>query len=215
MPIKITASFDDGCKEDMRLAELMDKYSIETIFYIPSDWIFVNQWNRLEPLDESEVVSLAKKFTIGSHSISHPLLTRIPLEEATIEIQESRDQLEYLIGKDITSFCYPRGYANDQLREVVRKHYKTARNTLVGNLEPPKDPIWQSSTVHVGGKRRKDYEGTTWLKEAYRLLDEAIERGADEDIRYSIFGHSWELTREAGWKDLETLLKDLDEITPS
>lgn len=216
MPIKIIASFDDGNKEDLRLAELMEKYGIkEVIFYIPSDWRFVNEFERREPLDESDVIELDKKFKVGSHSISHRLLTRIPIEEAKIEISESKDQLEYLLGHEIDSFCFPRGYANDQLREIVRKYYKHARNTLVGALEAPEDPIWESTTVHAGGKRRKEYEGTTWLKEAYKLLDEAIERGHKEDIIYSIFGHSWELTREKGWEDLEKLLKSLNEITDS
>lgn len=214
--LKIVASFDDGSKEDLRLAELMEKYNIyDVIFYIPSDWHFVNEISRREPLSEKDVLGLDKKFKIGSHTITHPLLTRISMEDAEIEIKESKQQLEYLLGHKVDYFCYPRGYANDELRNIVRQTYKGGRNTLIGSLTPADDPAWESTTVHVGGKRRKEYEGTTWLKEGMKLLDEAIERGHKEDIVYHLWGHGWELSREAAWDDLETLLKRIHESTNS
>jgi peptidoglycan/xylan/chitin deacetylase (PgdA/CDA1 family) len=205
--MKIKASFDDGSKEDLRLAELMDKYGIhDVIFYIPSDWANYNILLNREPLSWDDFEDIANRFEIGSHTISHPMLTRIPFGEAVDEIIESKYHLEELAKREITSFCYPRGYANDELREVVRKNYKTARNTLVGYITESEDPIWQNTTVHAGGKRRKEYEGTTWLKEGLRLLEEAVRT---EGSVYHLWGHSWELTREDGWHDLETLLGEV------
>lgn len=211
--IKFVFSWDDGSAEDMRLAELMHKYDQHNVtFYIPSEWQSYNLAEGREPLKVRDVFILDDAFTIGSHTVSHPLLTRIKWDDALREICDSQAQLSALLGHEVESFCYPRGYANDEIRAIARAFYSSGRNTLVGHLTPGDDPLWQNTTVHAGGKRRKDYEGTTWLAEAYRLLDEAIERGRDEDLIYHTWGHSWELTREDGWHDLEELLKRIKEL---
>lgn len=211
--ITIKSSWDDGCEEDMRLAELLNKYEIPGIFYIPSKWILHNHKEGRDALTTGQVMELDKAFEIGSHSINHPMLTRIPIEEAKREIVESKISLEQLLGHEVDSFCYPRGYANDELRDIVRTYYTNARNTLVGSLEAPEDPVWESTTVHVAGTRRPEYENTTWLHEGFRLLDEAISRSNDgEDIVYSMFGHSWEISRYDAWGDLEIFLKTIHEL---
>lgn len=207
----VQASFDDGAKEDLRIAELMDKYSIKDVtFYIPSDWYFTNEIEKREPLNESDVLQLHKNYKVGSHTVTHPMLTRVPFWDAQIEITESKDQLENLLQDEVDSFCYPRGYANDKIRDEVKKHYKTARNTLVGSVTKSEDPIWQSTSVHVAGNRRKEYEGTTWLKEGFRLLDEAART---KDSVFHFWGHSHEISKHDGWYDFEQLLKRIDEVT--
>lgn len=212
--ITFRASFDDGAKEDLRLADLMTKYGIQdVIFYVPAEWQTHNLALGREPLSLKDLNNLADVFDVGSHTITHPLLTRIPLHEAIYEIVESKALLEQLLGMGIDSFCYPRGYANPELKELVRGNYESARNTLVGNLEEPADRVWESTTVHAGGKRRKEYEGKTWLGEGLRLLKEAIAMSEEgKEPVYHIFGHSWELTREQGWDDLEILLKEIKAV---
>lgn len=213
--ITFKASFDDGAKEDLRLAELMIKYDIDDVmFYLPAEWQTHNLQLGREPLSLQDVNDLTSEFEIGSHTITHPLLTRIPLVDAEYEIVESKRILNQLLGFDVESFCYPRGYANPDIKELVRNNYESARNTLIGTLEASDDAVWESTTVHAGGKRRKEYENTTWLEEGLRLLKDAIAMSQDgKDPIYHIFGHSWELTRERGWDDLELLLKEIKAVS--
>lgn len=213
--IKFKASFDDGCQLDLRVADLLEQYGVtDAIFYIPSDWNYVNRMHGDVPLLESEVVDLDKRFSVGSHTVSHPMLTRIPELQMIAEISESKAELEALLGHTIEDFCYPRGYANDQIRAVVRQHYKRARNTLVGNLDTPKDKVWEHTTVHVSGKRRKEYEDTTWQAEAERLLQEAIQRSeAGEYVVYHLWGHSWEIDKYSDWGEFEKLLMRIKEVS--
>lgn len=209
--IQFKASFDDGCKLDLRVADLLEKYGFqpeEVVFFIPSEWENVNHLHGDEPMTYDEVCGLAKRFKIGSHTVSHPMLTRIPHSQVDFEIKISKLELEEMFGTKIEDFCYPRGYANDVIRDEARKHYKRARNTLVGNLSPPEDPIWESTTVHVSGKRRKEYEDTTWVAEGRRLLKEAIRRDVyDEDVVFHLWGHSWEIERHDDWADFERFLE--------
>jgi peptidoglycan/xylan/chitin deacetylase (PgdA/CDA1 family) len=48
-------------------------------------------------------------FTIGAHTVSHPILARIPLDVARGEIAAGRDTLERLIDARVALFAYPNG----------------------------------------------------------------------------------------------------------
>lgn len=212
--IKFKASFDDGCQLDLKVADLLEQYGIEdATFYIPSNWHRVNRIHGDIPLTDEDLHALAKRFKIGSHTITHPMLTRIPPLQASREIIKSKHDLEQLLNIEVEDFCYPRGYANDAIRKLVSQHYKRARNTLVGSLQVSEDPVWEYTTVHISGKRRKEYEGTTWQEEAARLMRMAIDKDAnDEIVVYHFWGHSWEIERHNDWGEFEKFLQGVKAV---
>ncbi|PWH11786.1 MAG: hypothetical protein DDG60_16550 [Anaerolineae bacterium] len=55
----------------------------------------------------------------GSHTVSHPILTRISLEQVHRELTESRRTLEQEIGEPVVSLAYPNGQATDFSPAVV------------------------------------------------------------------------------------------------
>jgi peptidoglycan/xylan/chitin deacetylase (PgdA/CDA1 family) len=46
---------------------------------------------------------------IGAHTITHPILARLPVEDAVREMQMGRAQLEGIIGAPVNIFAYPNG----------------------------------------------------------------------------------------------------------
>lgn len=75
----------------------------------------------------------------GSHTRSHPHLTKLPLDEAREEIQESYDQVKQKLNIEKLSFAFPAGKSNDELihyveqvgfRSCFRSSYKHRYNTL-------------------------------------------------------------------------------------
>ena len=46
---------------------------------------------------------------IGAHTVSHPILTRLEDEQARLEIEESKRQLEAITGERVRFFAYPNG----------------------------------------------------------------------------------------------------------
>ena len=63
---------------------------------------------------------------IGAHTVNHPILERISVEESESEIKSSREQLEALVGQQqVKVFAYPNGQPEKDYRqadvEVVRK----------------------------------------------------------------------------------------------
>ncbi len=76
----------------------------------------------------AEVVDLHRRgHEIGAHSVSHPLLPQLGLEELNEEIADSREQLREWIGGDVCGFCYPNGdYDERVLAAVDRAGYSYA-----------------------------------------------------------------------------------------
>jgi peptidoglycan/xylan/chitin deacetylase (PgdA/CDA1 family) len=52
-------------------------------------------------------------FTMGSHTESHPILTRIPIEQARAELEVSKARIEAEIGRTVRAFAYTNGMRSD------------------------------------------------------------------------------------------------------
>jgi peptidoglycan/xylan/chitin deacetylase (PgdA/CDA1 family) len=73
---------------------------------------------------------------IGAHSVSHPRLTRIPLEQARQEVQTAKASLEDDTGRKIESFAFPYGdYNADTLQLCEEAGYRFAYSIGPGSVE--------------------------------------------------------------------------------
>jgi peptidoglycan/xylan/chitin deacetylase (PgdA/CDA1 family) len=73
-------------------------------------------------LTETELLELASGdlVEIGAHTLTHPVLSQLPPEQQQVEIAGSKQRLEALMGKSITSFAYPYGKKIHYTRETVK-----------------------------------------------------------------------------------------------
>jgi peptidoglycan/xylan/chitin deacetylase (PgdA/CDA1 family) len=85
-------------------------------------------------MDKSQVREwLAAGHQIGSHTVSHPNLTRLHAMEAREEIQASRKWLEDNFGVSVSHFSYPLGAFDDRILGMVREAgYSTAVTSEFG-----------------------------------------------------------------------------------
>ena len=78
--------------------------------------------------------------TIGAHTVSHPVLSALSVEQACAEMRDSRERIEAHIGVPVTHFCYPFGSRNEvgaREFELARQlGFKTATTTRWGNIFP-------------------------------------------------------------------------------
>lgn len=206
--MKIIISFDDASYGDQFIADIILKYNLQdnTTFYFPVMPSVVNEPKGRRSLTQEELDRIASKFEIGSHTITHPLLTRIPLEQAAQEIVESRKILQKRYNQKIKKFAYPRGYANPEIQSIVQKAgYESARSTLVGYIDTPENKYFEQTTVHVGCDR-KEYAGLSWIEYAKNMLKQAKQY---ESSTFSMFGHGWELCNYPnGLKEFDLLLNE-------
>lgn len=57
---------------------------------------------------------------IGAHTVTHPVLSAIPLLQQEQEIRQSKVQLEEIVGQPIESFAYPYGTKDDYTPQTVK-----------------------------------------------------------------------------------------------
>ena len=103
-------------EEKMRfLMELQDRLDTRIPQTPPAELRAVS-WKDLKKLNKDLI-------EIGSHTLTHPILSRISLERAKNEIAESKKQIEQELDIEVKAFAYPNGFPEDytdQNKEMVK-----------------------------------------------------------------------------------------------
>jgi peptidoglycan/xylan/chitin deacetylase (PgdA/CDA1 family) len=124
----VCITFDDGTLSSYNATlELLEAGANCTHFIIPDR---VNRkdvksmsWSQLRELNSVGV-------EIGSHSLTHPYLTRLAKHDLDEELNTSKSILEDELGKPVTSFAYPYGdYDRRVVDAVVEAGYACAFTT--------------------------------------------------------------------------------------
>lgn len=200
MQTKITTSWDDGGKGDLRIAKLCNKYGLEATFYVVVDNIgkegYLN-WEDVRALSETE------NMHIGSHTMTHPSdMKTLFDEELFFETQTSKDLLETALGRGVTSFCYPRGRSDARVREaVIKAGYMEARGTGKTGKTSIEDNYYLPGTIHIF--QREEYGD----KDIFTYAKEVIDRVVSDGGYCNIWGHSAEIDKNDLWEVLDKVLK--------
>jgi len=90
----------------------------------------------LPPIPPNEVSSLTPEqlremdsagVEIGSHTVTHQILTKVSVDRLQYELCESRSRLESILGRNVTLLGYPNGDHNKSVQsEAVRAGYRCA-----------------------------------------------------------------------------------------
>lgn len=82
-------------------------------------------------IDELKTISNNGFVSIGSHTVTHPILIQCSDEQSAFEIAESKKILENWLKKDISHFAYPNGLYNErEINFLKESGYKTAYTTI-------------------------------------------------------------------------------------
>lgn len=119
-------TFDDGYQDNLNNAlPLLEKYNVPATIFISTksfggkaSFEGVAEFNEHDNVlflseDEIKVLSNNPLIEIGAHTVTHPRLSSLNLNDQKQEIIESKMVLEKITGKEITMFAYPFGGAYD------------------------------------------------------------------------------------------------------
>lgn len=91
---------------------------LNTLFYnLPKN-------NRVQYMSVEQLVTLSNdNFEIGSHGVSHSLLTAdyMTKEKIITEMETSKKRLESILGKAVVAYCFPAGLYNDDLLKLAKE----------------------------------------------------------------------------------------------
>ncbi|MFC1708732.1 polysaccharide deacetylase family protein [Candidatus Omnitrophota bacterium] len=106
------------------------------------------------PLTWDEVRQMSEKGTeFGSHTVTHPILTRIESSQASNEILHSKVVLEGKIGKKVLHFAYPNGEKSDfdeRIKQFVKDNNYISACTTINGANTMKDDVFSLKRRAIG-----------------------------------------------------------------
>jgi peptidoglycan/xylan/chitin deacetylase (PgdA/CDA1 family) len=149
----LVVTFDDAFKSVYDLAApILTRLGLPASLFVPTDyietgepiaWAGTDHWlagehrEELSGMNWDEIRSLAHAgWEIGSHTGSHPFLTRIGDQALANELQRSRQTCEERLNQPCWSLAYPYGDVDVRVVAAAREAGYTAAATLPSRLRP-------------------------------------------------------------------------------
>lgn len=222
LTLYIVLTFDDLTPDMLTVSDILKSAGARGTFFINTAAITSEN-------EEGIVKELAESHEIGSHSHSHPDLTKLSTEMVYGELELSKQILERIVKREVKSFAYPYGAHNNIVVEAVRKcGYTVARTTIV---EPPTTtvedflrlPVVFHDFLHLNKEAvenllkkllKERYTQTTlehlWrqvaenpVKALNTLLELFKDWEPEEDALAIILLHPWKVRELNAWRELE------------
>lgn len=147
----IVLTFDDGIGNVLTYGlPILQRHGYRAIQFLVSERLGqTNTWEQAEGeaparlMDDVQVREwLSAGQWIGSHTRTHPWLTRLPLAAAREQIASSRKDLEDRFGVAVEHFCYPYGDWNERVRDAVAEAGYTTACTVEPGVNRPDTSPW-------------------------------------------------------------------------
>ncbi len=182
----VLLTFDDGLANNVLNAlPVLEAFNAPAVFFVstrhvvePRNWLSATRamaragWSREDAVpadaavdyydgmsvDQLAACAAHPLITIGSHTVSHPFLSRCNARELAFELVESKHVLEEITGQVVDLFAYPTGDYNRQVAEATRSAgYRAAfavaaRNVGLPGFEIPRIGIYQSDAPYLALK---------------------------------------------------------------
>lgn len=220
-PVVVTTSWDDGHTLDIKTAELLNRYAIKGTFYVAFNEPSIPQ------ISNDEIRDLHNMgMEIGSHTMSHRMLTEIPRGEIPRELIESKKRLDDILGTPIQAISYPLGYYNAAVLEAWRNAgYTLGRTTKAFQTSPAFEPHLMPITVdffkhprfaiarhaardvNIGGLFNWARAGLT--NDPLRLARYFFDKAAKNGGLFHLYARSWEIEDFGLWGELDALLRHI------
>jgi peptidoglycan/xylan/chitin deacetylase (PgdA/CDA1 family) len=140
----VVITFDDGLSCSCETAlPILGRFGFPaTIFVVAglvdrsNEWLHAAGFPARRMLSAAGLRSLvAAGCEVGSHSLTHPWLSRLPLSAARAEVRDSKSRLEDLVGRPVAHFAYPYGDYTAAVRDsVMEAGYAAACSTRWGRF---------------------------------------------------------------------------------
>jgi peptidoglycan/xylan/chitin deacetylase (PgdA/CDA1 family) len=115
---QVTVTFDDGLLDNYTTAfPILKELGIKAYFFVivrKIDKDGYMSWQQLKEMKDAGMI-------IGSHGMSHRILTELDDEGLLYEIKTSKDNLEEKLGSEIQYFSVGRGFYNKRVVEKAKE----------------------------------------------------------------------------------------------
>ena len=179
----VLLTFDDGFANNASNAlPVLEKFYAPAVFFVttqhvmdPQNWLpatseMVSSFWRspgdvpasiaadlFNGMSESDLKKCAQHplITIGSHTISHPYLTKCTFQQVSDELISSRDYLEAVTGRNVDLLAYPSGDYDRHVAETAKRVGYVAAFAVncnkvgIPNFEIPRIGLFQADPAYL------------------------------------------------------------------
>jgi peptidoglycan/xylan/chitin deacetylase (PgdA/CDA1 family) len=113
----VAITFDDGYRDTVGAIETLRTHGLRSTLYITSGCV-----GDADAITAEQVATLAgwqESVELGAHTVTHTRLDELGTVAAENEIRDSKDAVEQLAGRRVSSFAYPHGAYDDNVRGLV------------------------------------------------------------------------------------------------
>ncbi len=207
----VTFSYDDGVRQDLRLAELFDRYGLKATFNHSA-----RRWRSGLTDGEIRDCVLGKGHEIALHGYSHRAQGSLRPIEGIREVMDCRLDLEATFGRIIRGFAYPDfgitrmtenisyGQIKQYMTELGIAYCRTLNGDNDSFLLPTDWHAWMP-TAHHNNPNVMAYI------EKFLAID--LSENAYRDTRHPrlfyLWGHSFEFDYNNNWEQMERICEKL------
>jgi len=193
-------TYDDGVLQDVRFVSLLNRFELKGTFNLNSQlmeeefaWIHPNGME-VKRLGIGAAQSLYDGHEIASHTLTHPYMHDLPEFEIIRQLNEDKQRLESIFGREVAGFAVPFDYYSDLIaRSAEVCGFEYARMSEFSlSFAPCTDWYhWKTGVYHIMPELLPFVEG---------FLDTNQELAVCQ-----IVGHSYDLDAENLWETMERI----------
>ncbi|MBO5312427.1 MAG: polysaccharide deacetylase family protein [Clostridia bacterium] len=198
-PKALTFSYDDGEKNDIRLAELFRKYGLKATFNLNSGLMKEAVSEESSKVALEQIPTVYEGHEVAVHALTHPWLEKLSAQAVVREIYEDKKLLEKYTGYVVRGMAYPFGtYNSDVIRIAKECGIKYSRGVGAHhNFTVPYKWLEMDTTCHQADER------------LFELADEFVSNNpfsrwtSVNGWLFYVWGHSYEYRTEEDWARME------------
>jgi peptidoglycan/xylan/chitin deacetylase (PgdA/CDA1 family) len=144
---RVAVTLDDGTLDHYTQAlPVLEALGLKATFFIATGCIgghYRATYYETPAMNEQQIRELSLRgHEIGAHSVHHMSLRGMDRERVLAEMRDSKRRLEDLVGRAITSFCYPFGELDPQASSCAREAGFQCATTQHEALVPWRNVDW-------------------------------------------------------------------------
>lgn len=208
----LTLSYDDGCRYDIHLAEILDRYGIKATFNINGGWFGKdsNDWHLT--VDEIKEHLLPGGHELAVHGQQHIAPGNVSPAAGITDVLECRRTLERTFGGIVRGMAYPDcgirqivgGASLEQIKSYLQMLGIAYARTLGGDnnrFEMPQDWYEWMPTCHHNNPDLMNYLNEFLAAKAPQYFSGAVPK------LFYLWGHSYEFNNNNNWAVIEDFCK--------